>query len=259
MPPRLTSGPAPAPRRAGAAPGPGRGRRPAARRSGSSGRRRSRGTGAAARRAGGALERLAPEGAQPVQLAQLGDHPLHRGRAERADQLVLQAGVADEEPEPLGPGPGGRGADAGPLQLPADVALLAGVAEARDDDPVQVEVEVGQEVPDVGHPAHGEHPDALRGQVAAPARGQRQHRGPVALPLHQHHPVVRGNRRWNTAFHARPRCRRAAWSACSGGGRTPTVARARPVCSTPPPCQAGRESCASTGSAPAPGPTGVSR
>lgn len=45
-----------------------------------------------------AMGRLVLEGAEPVEVALLGEHLLHACDPERADELVLEVAVADEEP-----------------------------------------------------------------------------------------------------------------------------------------------------------------
>jgi hypothetical protein len=62
------------------------------------------------------------------------DDLFHRGDSESPDQLVLQVCDAHVEPECLHVGPSEVGAMAGPLESAPKVALLAGVAEAREPD-----------------------------------------------------------------------------------------------------------------------------
>ena len=57
------------------------------------------------------------------------DDRLHGVRSERADQLVLEIGLADVEAEPFEVRASLGGAEAGTLEAAPELALLAGVAE----------------------------------------------------------------------------------------------------------------------------------
>lgn len=70
------------------------------------------------------LRRLPLEQPERPQLRLGRDDLLDRRRAQRPDQLVLQVGVAAEEPPGLQPGPGQPGAEAGALQAAAVERLL---------------------------------------------------------------------------------------------------------------------------------------
>jgi hypothetical protein len=139
------------------------------------------------------LGRLAAEGLQRAQLARRRDDLLDRRDAEGADQLGLEVFDAGEEAEPGELDAGLRGAEAGTCQGPADHVLLAGVVQAGQRDAEPVRAEQPDEMPDVGHPAHRHHGDALGRQVAAPAGRDDAHRRLVAVALDEYrgpHPGV---------------------------------------------------------------------
>ena len=98
---------------------------------------------------------------------------LHDGvDAERPDQLVLEVGLADVEPDPLHPRPCQIGAETGALQPAPEQALLGGVAQ-----PGQPEVQTGrsdhrQETSDVGGSADRHDGDAFLVEAPSPAPGE---------------------------------------------------------------------------------------
>src|SRR4029453_17482135 len=130
---------------------------------------------------------LALQGPERPELALGGDDALGGGGAEAADQLVLQVGDAHIEPGRLQPGPAWASPEAGPLQPEPDVALLAGVTEAGQLEPQPAGTVPLQVAADVPGPAHGDHADALGGEVAASALGDGLERDLVADPFDEHH------------------------------------------------------------------------
>ena len=108
--------------------------------------------------------RLPLERAERSQLALGLDDLLHSGGAEAADQLVLQVGDAHVEPECLHLGATEVGTEAGPLQTAPEVALLAGVTQARQSEVQPPRTEQLQEAPDVPGTAHRHHGNALSGK-----------------------------------------------------------------------------------------------
>ena len=111
------------------------------------------------------------------------DDALDLVRAESADELVLEVGVADEEPEPLQVRPGQGGAETRALEAAGDVTLLAGVVE-----PGQRDVEAARTVrlhkaPDRLRAADRNDFDPFCREVAAAAQRERLQRDPVALAL----------------------------------------------------------------------------
>ena len=78
--------------------------------------------------------RLLLQGAEGAKLSLGVDDGFHRCGAERADQLVLEICVAPVEAEPFHIGASEVGAEAGPLETAAEVALLCGVVETRQPD-----------------------------------------------------------------------------------------------------------------------------
>src|SRR5215471_62744 len=127
--------------------------------------------------------RLLLELAERFQLPRSVDDPLHRRDAERADELVLQVRDAHVEAQPLHVGAGERGAEAGLLQAAAEVALLSGVAEARQPEIGRGRAQATQVVPDVRGASHRHDGDALGIEVPSAAPGQRLERALVADAL----------------------------------------------------------------------------
>jgi hypothetical protein len=73
-------------------------------------------------------------GAESLELPLRREHFLHRGRAERAGQLVLEVDVARVEAKRLEVGAGEGRAEAGSLEAAPEVPLLRGVVEARETE-----------------------------------------------------------------------------------------------------------------------------
>ena len=130
--------------------------------------------------------RLLLERAERSKLALSVDDLFHTGGAEAADQLVLQVGDAHIEPECFHVGPTEAGTQAGLLQAVPEVALLAGVAQARQSDVHAPRAEQLQEAPDVPGTAHWHDGNALSGKIPTTALSQRLERDLVAAPLNQH-------------------------------------------------------------------------
>ena len=72
------------------------------------------------------------QGAERPELTLAVDDPLHRIGAERTDELVLEVDVADVEAERLHGVAIEARAEAGPLERPPEVVLLARIAQARE-------------------------------------------------------------------------------------------------------------------------------
>src|SRR5262249_49376676 len=131
------------------------------------------------------LGRLLLEDSERVELALLLDELLGAGRAQRADQLVLQVGDTHEEAGPLQVAPALDGAQAGALETSPEAGLLRRVAQPRHPDAEATRAEQVQEVPEVRGAPH-RHDEGT--PVVAPAPGARRERAegrPVARALHQ--------------------------------------------------------------------------
>jgi hypothetical protein len=134
--------------------------------------------------------RLLLEGAERSKLALSLDDLFHSGGTKAADQLVLQVGDADVEPEGFHVGPTQVGTEAGPLQTAPEVDLLAGVTQARQPDVQAPRTEQLKEASDAPGTAHRHDGNAFRGKVSTTALSQRLERDLVAAPLDKH------NRPW---------------------------------------------------------------
>src|SRR6266404_3502606 len=143
------------------------------------------------------------------EIAVLGDDLLNARRAERADQLVLEVDLADEE--------GGR--NAGALERAAELGLLAGVAQTADMDAT----EPFERPPDRLRASDRDDRDALRGEVVTETPGERLEGDAVARPLHEHDGArthrSRRSRSSSASVAGSRRSRRSprARSACAGG------------------------------------------
>jgi hypothetical protein len=130
--------------------------------------------------------RLLLEGAEGSKVP-LGVYDLfHGGGTESADQLVLQVGDAHVETESFHVGASEAGAEAGPLETAPEVALLSGVAEARQPNvkPLRT-VQIQKAADGVRSPNwHNRH--ALGVKVPTSALSQRFERTLVADPFHEH-------------------------------------------------------------------------
>jgi hypothetical protein len=130
--------------------------------------------------------RLLLERAERSKLALGLDDLFHSGGTKTADQLVLQVGDAHVEPEGFHVGATEVGAEAGPLQTAPEVALLAGVTQARQPEVQAPRTEQLQEASDVARTAHRHDDNALSGEIPATAPSDRLERDLVADPLNKH-------------------------------------------------------------------------
>ena len=143
-------------------------------------RRSSRGGGSAA------LRGLVLEGAEGGELTLGGDDPPDGLDAERPDQLVLEVRLADVEAEPLHARSREVGAEPGPFETAPEPGLLTGVAEAGEPEVEAGRAVVVEEPPDRRGTADGHDGDALRGEVPAPAPGERLDGELIADALDEH-------------------------------------------------------------------------
>jgi ubiquinone/menaquinone biosynthesis C-methylase UbiE len=111
--------------------------------------------------------RLLLEGAEGPELSLGLDDPLHRGGAQRPDQLVLQVGDADVEAQPLHLGAGEIRAEPCPLETPSELALFRGVAESRQRHVEPLRAEALEALPDRLRPADRDDGDPLGLEVPA--------------------------------------------------------------------------------------------
>ena len=129
--------------------------------------------------------RLPLERAEGAEISLSLDDPFDGGRAERADQLVLQVRDAHVEAEPLHLVAAEIDAEAGPLEAATEVGFLRGVAQAR-------EPHVGPSAEPIEHASDRlRAPDRHDGNslgVEVPALTQSEglERQPVAEPLDEH-------------------------------------------------------------------------
>src|SRR6185312_10996658 len=154
-------------------------------------------------------------GAEGAQLAVRREDRLGALHPEPADELVLEVALADEEPERLQSGASRTRVESGALEGAADIRLLALVAEAGHDRVRAGGAVGGQEAAHRLRASDGEHRDALGGEVAAAALGQRADGDLVASALDQHDGARRHGRQCAKAPRfVRAECgypRRIAW------------------------------------------------
>ena len=112
---------------------------------------------------------LVLEGAECRQVTLSVDHLFHGGRAESADQLILEVCDADVKTEFLHIGATEVGAETGSLETTPEGALLSGVAEARQSDVETRRPEDLQEGSDVRRTPDWHNDDALSLQIPTPA------------------------------------------------------------------------------------------
>jgi hypothetical protein len=142
------------------------------------------------------LRRLFLERAERSKLTLSVDDPFHSGGAQAADQLVLQVCDADVETESFHLGASEVGAKPGPLETAPEVALLAGVAEARQSDVEPLGAEQSQEASDCLRTPDWHNGDALSVKISTTALSQRFEGATVADPFNQHdRPCEEGLRR----------------------------------------------------------------
>ena len=111
--------------------------------------------------------RLLLEGAERSKLTLGLENLFHRGGTERADQLILQVCDTHVETERFHIGTTEVGAEAGPLEPAADVALLPGVTQPGQGEVQPAGAEQPQVAPDAPGTAHRHDGDALGGKVPA--------------------------------------------------------------------------------------------
>ena len=130
--------------------------------------------------------RLLLESAERSKLTLGLDDLFHSGGTQAADQFVLQVGDTHIEPEGFHVGATEVEAEAGPLQSTPEVALLAGVTQARQAEVQAPRTEALQEVSDVAGTAHRDDGNALSGKVSTTALSKRLERDLAAPPFNQH-------------------------------------------------------------------------
>ena len=118
-----------------------------------------------------------------MEIAVGADDLLDARRAERADQLVLQVGDANEEPELLHVRAREVGTKAGTLERAAKHRLLAGVAEAGDPWAVHSGAELLQEGSDAVRSSERNDPYSSPLEVHPAPLGQRFDRDLIAHPF----------------------------------------------------------------------------
>ena len=91
----------------------------------------------------------------------------HPSRTERADQLVLQVGDADEETQRLHLDAGQVGAEAGAPEAAPEGALLGRIAESRQPDVVTARSEQFEEASDVRRTTDRHDRDAFSAEIPA--------------------------------------------------------------------------------------------
>ena len=121
------------------------------------------------------------------------DNLLDGVRAERADQLVLEIGVADEEAERFEVLARQRRAEARVLETAAELPLLAGVAETAEPEPEPARSVELDEAADRLRAADRQDDDPFRLEIASPALGQRLEREAVTQPLDEDDGVCIGH------------------------------------------------------------------
>lgn len=114
------------------------------------------------------------------------NHVFHGDGTQSADQLVLQVCRAYEEAQPLHVNASEPGAEAGPLETAAEVALLSGVTDTGQPDVQPPRAEQVQELSDCLRAPDWHNGNLLSMKVATPALSQCLQRGLVAQPLNQH-------------------------------------------------------------------------
>jgi hypothetical protein len=123
------------------------------------------------------------EGAEGSKLSLRVDDLLDGRGTKSADQFVLQVCDADEEAEPFHLDAGQVGAKAGSLETASKVALLCGVAQARQPEVESPRAEHTEELSDGLRTADRHDGNALSVEVPASALGECFERELVADPL----------------------------------------------------------------------------
>src|SRR6266508_1406933 len=130
--------------------------------------------------------RLLLEGAEGSEVALSVDDLFHGGGTERADQLVLEVCDAHVEAEPFHVGASDVGAEAGTLESTLEVALLRGVAEARQPGVQALRAQQIEEASDGLRTPDRHDRNALGVKIPTTALGQRLQRELVSDPLDKH-------------------------------------------------------------------------
>ena len=130
--------------------------------------------------------RLLLKGSERLEVTLGLDDPLDGAGSQGPDQLLLQVGDADVEPESFHLRPREIGAEAGPLKAAAEVVLLCRVAEPRQPDVKASRAEPREEPSDGLRPSNRDHRDALGVKIATTALRERFERALVADPLDEH-------------------------------------------------------------------------
>ena len=129
--------------------------------------------------------RLLLEGAERFKLTLSLDDPFHSGGPEGTDQLVLQVRDAHVETESFHVDAREVGPEAGPLETAPEVALLAGVTEARQFEAKAPRTEPIEEASDVRRAPQGHDGNTLSLEIPTTVPGQRFERELIADPLDQ--------------------------------------------------------------------------
>ncbi len=129
------------------------------------------------------LCRLALQDVPGAQLALFLDHCFDDSRAERADKLALEVGLAGEEAQLLEPCTIRDKAMTRSLEAAAEVTLLWCVVESRETWPAGGGLQVPEEAPHLGGATQVDHLDHLFLQVPSLSRGQREQGSPVTGSL----------------------------------------------------------------------------
>ena len=136
---------------------------------------------------GPALPRgLLLERAEGAEIALGVDDLLHGLGPESADQLVFEVCVAHVEAQPFHVVTSEVGAETGSLETAPELAFLGGVVEAGQPDVEPLRAELPEELPDRLRTTDRHDGDALGGEIAATALGERFDRVLVADTLDEH-------------------------------------------------------------------------
>jgi hypothetical protein len=121
------------------------------------------------------------QGAEGSEVSLRLDQLLDGRAAERADQLFLEVGAADEEPEPLQIGP-----EPGAFERAPELALLCRVAETCEPEVESAGPETIDESPDRLCAADRHDGYAFGNEVTAATHGERLERTLIARPFDEH-------------------------------------------------------------------------
>ena len=135
------------------------------------------------------LRRLLLEGAKRAQLPLLLDDLQHGVGSQRSHELVLEVGVADEEPERLEIRAAQVRPQASTLEAVRERAFFACVAEAGELHVEPARAESPESVADCVCAADRHDRDAFGFEVSAPTSGERLEGQLIADPLDEDHGV----------------------------------------------------------------------